>query len=60
MLAMGEEPLLSARRLPSQWDAAHMSSTLARTPEERFALAASWNRMAGRLAAARGIARENG
>jgi hypothetical protein len=29
-----------------------MRSTLARTPEERLALALSWNRMAGRLSAA--------
>jgi hypothetical protein len=27
-----------------------MASTLARTPEERLALALSWNKMAGRLA----------
>ena len=50
MLAMGEEPVLCARRLPTDWDPAHMTSTLARTPEERLALALSWNRMAGRLA----------
>jgi uncharacterized protein len=59
MVAMGEEPLLSARRLPADWDPAHMWSTLARAPEERFALAASWNMMAVRLAAAGRIAREN-
>jgi hypothetical protein len=29
-----------------------MASTLARTPEERLALALSWNKMAGRLAGA--------
>jgi transcriptional regulator with XRE-family HTH domain len=49
MVAMGEEPVLSARRLPTSWDPAHMASTLARTPEERLELALSWNRMAGRL-----------
>ncbi len=57
MIAMGEEPVLSARRLPADWDPAHLASTLARTPEERLALALSWNRMAGRLAAAGRAAR---
>jgi transcriptional regulator with XRE-family HTH domain len=57
MLAMGEEPVLSARRLPTEWDPAHMASTLARTPEERLALALAWNRMAHRLAAAGQAAR---
>jgi transcriptional regulator with XRE-family HTH domain len=52
MTAMGEEPVLGARRLPTDWDPAHMASTLARTPEERLALALSWNKMAGRLAGA--------
>jgi transcriptional regulator with XRE-family HTH domain len=52
MVAMGEEPILSARRLPTDWDPAHMANTLARTPEERLALAVSWNKMAGRLTAA--------
>jgi transcriptional regulator with XRE-family HTH domain len=52
MLAMGEEPVLSSRRLPRKWDPAHMASTRARSAEERLALALSWNRMAGRLAAA--------
>ena len=59
MLAMGEEPVLSARRLPVDWDPVHMASTQARTPEERLALAASWNKMAGRLAAAGRAAREH-
>lgn len=52
MVAMGQEPVLSARRLPTDWDPAHMASTLARTPEERLTLALSWNKMAGRLAEA--------
>lgn len=57
MLAMGEEPALSSRRLPTDWDPAHMASTLERTPEERLALALSWNRTAARLANAGRAAR---
>jgi transcriptional regulator with XRE-family HTH domain len=50
MVSMGEQVTLSSQRLPTDWDPVHMASTLARTPEERLALALSWNRMAGRLA----------
>jgi hypothetical protein len=57
MLAMGEEPVLTSRRLPTDWDPAHMTSTLERTPEERLALALSWNRMAIRLTNAGDAAR---
>lgn len=60
MISMGEEPVLSSQRLPTPWDPAHMTSTLARPPEERLALALSWNHMAGRLAAAGREAREDG
>lgn len=60
MLAMGEEPVLSSQRLPTDWDPMHMASTLERTPEERLALALSWNRMAARLADAGRIARGDG
>ena len=60
MIAMGEEPVLSARRLPTNWDRAHMASTLARTSEDRLALALSWNKMAGRLAEAGRQASEDG
>jgi uncharacterized protein len=60
MLAMGEEPVLSSRRLPTDWDPVHMASTLARTPEERLILALSWNRTAARLANAGRAAREDG
>lgn len=60
MVAMGEEPVLSGRRLPTEWDPVHMESTLARTPAERLALASAWNRMAGRLAGAGRAAREDG
>lgn len=57
LLAMGEEPALDSRRIHSKWDPAHMTSTLQRTPEERLALALSWNRMAARLVAAGRTAR---
>ncbi len=60
MLAMGEEPVLGSKRLAHDWDPVHMASTLARTPEERLALAASWNRLAGRLAEAGKAARGDG
>ena len=60
MIAMGEEPVLSSRRLSTDWDPAHMASTLERTPEERLALALSWNRMSARLAAAGRAARSDG
>jgi len=60
LLAMGEEPVLSAQRLPTDWDPVHMASTLGRTPSERLALAGSWNRLAGRLAAAGRLARKHG
>jgi predicted transcriptional regulator len=52
MISMGEEPVLTSRRLPTNWDPVHMKSMLERTPEERLELAISWNRMAVRLAAA--------
>ncbi|MGH2834581.1 MAG: helix-turn-helix domain-containing protein [Solirubrobacteraceae bacterium] len=60
MTAMGEEPVLSARRMPTDWDPVHMDSTLARTPQERLALALSWNRMAARVALAGEQARGRG
>lgn len=59
MVAMGEEPVLSSRRLPTSWDPAHMTSTLERSHEERLALALSWNRMAARLAAVGQAARSD-
>jgi transcriptional regulator with XRE-family HTH domain len=60
MLAMGEEPVLSARRLPTEWDPVHMQSTLARPPDERLELALAWNKMASRIAVAGRRAREHG
>ena len=60
MIAMGEEPVLGARRLPTEWDPLHMQSTFARSPRERLVLALSWNKLAGRLAIAGQRAREHG
>jgi transcriptional regulator with XRE-family HTH domain len=60
MIAMGEEPVLAAQRLPRHWDPVHMASTLARTPAERLGLAASWNKMAGQISAAGRAARDHG
>ncbi len=60
LTAMGEEPVLESRRIAGSWDHAHMTSTLERTPEQRLALALSWNRMATRLAAAGDAARGGG
>lgn len=59
LLAMGEEPVLQTRRLPTDWDPAHMRSTLARSPHDRLVLALSWNKMAARLAAAGAQARRH-
>ncbi len=60
MLAMGEEPVLSARRLPTYWDPVHMRTTLERPPQERLELALAWNRMATRIGVAGQRAREHG
>lgn len=49
LLAMGYEPELSALRLRGRWDPIHLSAARKRTPDERFALALSANRLAGRL-----------
>ncbi|HWO16499.1 MAG TPA: helix-turn-helix domain-containing protein [Solirubrobacterales bacterium] len=52
LLAMGEQLQLGAEPLERDYDPLHRRATAARTPEERLALGISWNRMAGRLAAA--------
>ncbi len=59
MVAMGEEPIAGSQRLATEWDPAHMASSLARSPEERLALALSWNKLAGRIAAAGRAARDS-
>ena len=52
MRAMGERLRLAAEPLERDYDPAHRRATAARPPAERLALGISWNRMAGRLAAA--------
>jgi transcriptional regulator with XRE-family HTH domain len=52
LLAMGERLQLGAERPERDYDPLHRRATAARSPEERLALGISWNRMAGRLAAA--------
>lgn len=56
--AMGER-LEIARSAPERdYDPAHRRATAERSPAERLALGISWNRMAGRLAAAGRAARD--
>lgn len=55
--AMGEELQLSGIPMERDYDPAHLRATSARPPAERLALGISWNRMAGRLAAAGRLAR---
>jgi HTH-type transcriptional regulator/antitoxin HipB len=52
MAAMGERLEIAAAPLERDYDPAHRRATAARPPGERLALGISWNRMAGRLAAA--------
>lgn len=50
--AMGERLTIAAEPLERDYDPLHRRATAARPPAERLALGISWNRMAGRLAAA--------
>jgi transcriptional regulator with XRE-family HTH domain len=50
--AMGETLDLSSVSLERDYDPLHRRAVAARSPAERLALGASWNRMAGRLAEA--------
>lgn len=52
MRAMGESLQLAAAAPERAYDPAHRRATATRPPGERLALGISWNRMAGRLAAA--------
>jgi hypothetical protein len=58
MAAMGERLELGCARPTRDYDPLHRRSMATRPPAERLALGASWNRMAGRLAAAGREARE--
>jgi transcriptional regulator with XRE-family HTH domain len=49
LLAMGYDPELRAHRLRGRWDPVHLAASRERSPSERFELAISANRMAGRL-----------
>lgn len=50
--AMGERLQIEGVALPRDYDPLHRKAQAERSPEERLALAVSWNRMAGRFAAA--------
>jgi transcriptional regulator with XRE-family HTH domain len=52
LAAMGEELRLGTAPFERDHDPVHLRATLERSPEERLALAISWNRLAGRLSAA--------
>jgi transcriptional regulator with XRE-family HTH domain len=56
--AMGERLEISASKPERAYDPAHRKATAERPPSERLALGISWNRMAGRLAAAGRAARD--
>jgi transcriptional regulator with XRE-family HTH domain len=56
--AMGERLELAGRKPERDYDPIHRRATAERSPSERLALGMSWNRMAGRLAAAGRAARE--
>jgi transcriptional regulator with XRE-family HTH domain len=58
MRAMGEQLQIASTSPWRDYDPAHRRATAARPPGERLALGISWNRMAGRLAAAGREARE--
>lgn len=55
--AMGETLEINAVSPQRDYDPLHRQATASRSPSERLALGISWNRMAGRLAAAGRAAR---
>jgi uncharacterized protein len=59
MNAMGERLQLSGTPLERDYDPLHRKANAERSPEERLALAISWNRMAGRLGEAGRRARDD-
>lgn len=56
--AMGERLEIGGVTPERDYDPAHRRATADRSPSERLALGISWNRMAGRLAAAGRAARD--
>ncbi len=52
MRAMGERLEIAGGQPQRDYDSLHLQATRERSPAERLALGISWNRMAGRLAAA--------
>jgi transcriptional regulator with XRE-family HTH domain len=56
--AMGESLEIGAGKPERTYDPAHRRATAERSTSERLALGISWNRMAGRLAAAGRVARD--
>jgi transcriptional regulator with XRE-family HTH domain len=60
MRAMGERLEIGGGEPQRDYDPLHLQATRARTPSERLGLGISWNRMAGRLAAAGREARARG
>jgi transcriptional regulator with XRE-family HTH domain len=56
--AMGESLEIGPGEPERAYDPAHRRATAERSPSERLALGISWNRMAGRLAAAGRAARD--
>jgi transcriptional regulator with XRE-family HTH domain len=58
--AMGERLEIGASAPARAYDPAHRRATAERSPSERLALGISWNRMAGRMAAAGRAARAQG
>jgi transcriptional regulator with XRE-family HTH domain len=52
LAAMGETLVLGTERFEGHHDPVHLAEMRRRTPEERLQLAASWNRLAGRLSEA--------
>lgn len=60
MLAMGQRVALSVEPLETRVRTSELAAAAAMTPEERLREAASWNRLASRLAAAGDRARHEG
>jgi transcriptional regulator with XRE-family HTH domain len=52
LAAMGERLTVGSEPVERQHDPLHVRASLKRSPDERLALAISWNRLAGRLAEA--------